>query len=960
MAARKYKADTIRFGFMDWFVGEESEDGEQRAFCPLCEDPEQSKTPSASFNAEEDQWNCLKGNHGGTISELIQDLKESKGFNIRSAQMVGRNKKKGQLSEATLPSAQQIDKWVANLLGNKVVLAKFMEKRGLSIETIEQFEIGWDGDRFTIPVYDEDGILKNVRRYKMGATSSHKMLNISGCGGARIYFPEVLQENDIIVLTEGELDCIVLNQAGIPAVTHTGGCGTFKTSWSSMFSGKEVYICYDNDSAGQANARNKVAKALSSHTSRIYNIQVPLIEPGSDVTDFLVVEGHSADEFRKIMRDAESLFVGAPTSNSQQDSPTHGEVVGLAQSVSQELQGRTIELVVSVTGKQSEPYTAPKTVTATCDISKGALCEMCPIAAHNGSAEVLIAAHDERIFGFIDTTSDRRKKLIKEICGARCSDRVEFDTQDLWYIEEILVQPSVDEASDGSDDGVQIRRPVFSVSTHNTRVNEKVKLVGRNVVDSRSGVLRFMSWINEPIGLDIDNFVLDDEMRSRLDIFRTDPGQPPLDRCLEISNNLATNVTHIYGRDILHVAYDLVWHSALSFNAGNVRVPKGWLEMLVAGDTRTGKSEVASKLQRHYGSGRMISCEGMSFAGVVGGVQQVDKKWHMTWGIVPMNDRRLVVLDEMSGLADKNIIDQMSSIRSSGIAQITKIVTEQTMARTRIIWITNPQDGSMIHDNQEVGMAAVRSVASNAEDQARFDFVMAVAKNEVPDKLINTMQTVGTHPKFSAMDCEALIKWVWSLDPDHIVITDTAMETAIDTAQDLGRRYVPDPPFIQAENIRFKILRIAVAIAARTFSEKDGMLVVTEDHVDDAVRFLDLIYASEAMGYQRKSRRMIHAAEIARSQRMNAISWLKQHEDTILAALRAVGGNTFRARDFVEFGGMPTEESHQSVKKMMGMKMAIRMSHGNMKMSSSLVEALRYIEDEDEFGPDGNPATANS
>jgi hypothetical protein len=37
-------------------------------------------------------------------------------------------------------------------------------------------------------------------------------------------------------------------------------------------------------------------------------------------------------------------------------------------------------------------------------------------------------------------------------------------------------------------------------------------------------------------------------------------------------------------------------------------------------------------------------------------------------------------------------------------------------------------------------------------------------------------------------------------------------------ANDLGSRYVEDPPLIQAANVREKVARLAVALAARLFS----------------------------------------------------------------------------------------------------------------------------------------------
>ena len=88
---RKYQADTVRAAFSEYAVGPES-DGEQRMFCPVCEDPTSSKSPSASMNADTGVWNCLKGSHGGSIWDLVQDLKRETGFDIRAKAMAGRHR----------------------------------------------------------------------------------------------------------------------------------------------------------------------------------------------------------------------------------------------------------------------------------------------------------------------------------------------------------------------------------------------------------------------------------------------------------------------------------------------------------------------------------------------------------------------------------------------------------------------------------------------------------------------------------------------------------------------------------------------------------------------------------------------------------------------------------------------------------------------------------------------------
>ncbi len=959
---KKYKPDTVRAAFKKWFVGEENPDGEQRAFCPVCENPATSSSPSAMFNPDEGIWNCLKNNHGGRIYTLVQDLKKDHGFDIRAESIKNRNndpafaaaREEGvqrrtaeRRGGVPLPTDEQIQKWTDRLISDARALGSFVSERGISQSTILHFRIGWDGSRYTIPVYDETGELVNVRRYKMNATAhSDKMLNIAGHGEARLFGLDTLldENNTEIVLCEGETDRILGWQEGLPTVTHTSGAGTFRATWGPLFSGKTVYVCFDNDDTGKKGAA-RAAAMLVPYADAVYTITIPIANKGADLTDYLHKEGHSASDFRLLMKEAEEEGSVSSTVSKSIPVAEDGLQVSLMESMSPIVQHDTMRLVVSVAGKQAEPFTAPKTIEVTCDMSKGTPCNTCPISFANGAANIELRPDDPNLARFVDIPETRRKTLLKEVTGARCTDRSEFDVVDSYHIEELLVQPSVD---DRRDDETQtpLKRAVFSIGTYRSGVNQKVLLVGRNVPDSKSGRLRFVSWKNERVDMDIDHFQLTPELRSRLRRFQPVESQRPLQKCFEIAEDLAKNVTHIYGRGLLHVAYDLVWHSVQTFSVFDFVVEKGWLEAGVFGDTRTGKSEIANRLIRHYRAGTLLSCEGMSFAGIVGGVQQIDGRWHLTWGAVPMNDRRLVVLDEMSGLAEKNVVEQMSSIRSSGIAQITKIQSEQTSARTRLIWISNPADGSDLAAHSDGGLWALRSVVPNNEDIARFDFVTAAAKGDVPDDIINSGFSESHSPAYSAEDCEALVKWAWSLSREQVHITDKAVTAAIAAARDIGGRYIQDPPLIQSENVRFKILRIAAAIAARVFSvDEDGGLVVRSGHVKDAVRFLDMTYGQESLGYQRKSRRSFASQALAEKQKAECKDFLREHDDVLLV-LRMVGGNVFKAGDFRSFANIDEDVAKNIQKKFLEWRMITIRTRGEMSMNPILLSVIRELEDE--------------
>jgi 5S rRNA maturation endonuclease (ribonuclease M5) len=924
-------------------------------FCPICEDPLTSSSPSASMNAETGVWNCLKNAHGGKIYALVQDLKNERGFDIRAESMKGRHsdpeysaavkERLGVGGKGTnpLPTQEKLDAWQAALMANKTKLKALMDQRGLERKTVMDFELGWDGERYTIPVRNADGELVNVRRYLMNAGSSNKMLNWIGHGEAQIYRADILQDSDEIVITEGEMDCILLNQLGIAAVSPTAGAGTFPTRWAKMFADKVVWVCYDADDAGRKGSA-KVEAMLANFAKAVYVIAIPESTKGADVTDYIHLEGHGLREFQELMTTAMDR-AGVPKIKTPVSQT--GKEVNLNDSMSQENQSEVLELTVSIAGKQQEPYTAPKRITVTCDQSKGAACNLCPIAAKNGQAEFEIREDDQDIFRFVDVPETRRKTLLKEVTGARCTDRAEFDVEENYHVEELLVMPSVDNRRD--DETQQpVRRTAFSIRSHSSTVNSKVRMVGKNVPDPKTGKLRFMSWVNESVEMDIDSFRLTDELRSELKIFQPEETQLPLDKMLEIAADMSENVTHIYGRDLLHVAYDLVWHSVIGFKIGDMTVQKGWLEMATVGDTRTGKSETAQRLQQHYKSGAFQSCEGMSFPGLVGGVQQIDGRWHMTWGVIPMNDRRLVVLDEASGLKEKDVIEQMSSIRSSGVAQITKIAAEETSARTRLIWLMNRADGAPIKSDRGVGMSAIKTVVPNGEDIARFDFVMATAKGDVDTKVINSSFAEQHDPAYSSRLSEALVKWVWSLSRNDVIISDRAAKEAVKQAMELGERYVSEPPLIQSENVRFKILRIACAIAARTFScNRNGKLIVNREHVIDAVRFIDMIYNEDSMGYAQLSRRSIEQSQKAEEKRQVLTEYLREHEDDVLLTLRMVGGNNFKTRDFEEFGGMDRTAAKTVVHSLLKMQVIKLKTRGDISMEPVLISVIRGLEEED-------------
>lgn len=312
-------------------------------------------------------------------------------------------------------------------------------------------------------------------------------------------------------------------------------------------------------------------------------------------------------------------------------------------------------------------------------------------------------------------------------------------------------------------------------------------------------------------------------------------------------------VTGIYQRHDLLLAIDLTFHSALKFNFLGRPVIKGWVEMLVLGDTRTGKTASVQGMMNHYQLGEMGTGESSSFAGLIGGLSQVNKRWNVQWGKIPLNDRRLFVIDEVSGL-EVDDIALMSGVRSTGVAELTKIQMERTRARTRLIWISNPRRANPL-SSYTYGVLAVKELIGRPEDISRFDIVITSASWDVESNIYNT-RPKNNKIKFDSSSCRNLILWIWSRTPEQIIIQKDTEIKILEYAEIQGKKYNSSIPVVEAAEQRIKLAKLSVAIAARFFSTDDGEnLIVKPIHADFAFEFLEYCYGKNSMRYDEWSKK---------------------------------------------------------------------------------------------------------
>lgn len=335
------------------------------------------------------------------------------------------------------------------------------------------------------------------------------------------------------------------------------------------------------------------------------------------------------------------------------------------------------------------------------------------------------------------------------------------------------------------------------------------------------------------------------------------------DKLNDIYTDLSTNVTCIYNRQNLHLAIDLVFHSPLSFYFGKRLIEKGYPEALIIGDTRCGKSETAKCLLRHYRLGARSSGENTSQAGLVGGLHQVRTGWRVSWGRIPLNDKRLLVIDEVSGILAEEIA-QMSDLRSSGRAEVTKIQTERTYARTRLVWLSNPRSADSVN-NFGSGTKIIENLIGKPEDIARFDFCIILEKDEITDDEVDERKQPDVPHRHTSQLCRDLVLWAWSRTPEQVRLDAATVDACHEYGKLMGKKYSSDCPLVHPMEQKLKLARLSVSLACRLFSTDDGeRVVVTPDHVKYIHDFLNTQYDQGHFGYDTFSQKR-HAETVIRS-----------------------------------------------------------------------------------------------
>jgi hypothetical protein len=742
-----------------------------------------------------------------------------------------------------------VEAYVAELQSSPKWLSAIQTDCGLSAAAIQNFHLGVETKtrRVTIPIPDQYGNWVNIRFYQLPRhrtkSTVAKLYSYRTEGGGShgkldlfswLNLPDYTTSEPLFIM-KAEKDTMLGWQLGLQTICATCGEGSWDDTWTELISDFDAIILFDNDKGGRAGAD----KLLQRLQGRIRSVKVGNIpKQHKDFADWIV----AIDELTPEQK-ADSLLPQAkpiPPPSDSTLSPTTIELHEVtAIGYRPDLLNRKIKTKAIVAAKADHSFSVPFKFE---------------IRSGNAPARIFVLPIGRELLRFIRCGDD----LIEDIvCQIVCLPRKTTEIKILEYETVIEVEVIPVAASDQSSVYV-MQRCFFFGRWIESNVPYMLEVIPTSEIRSQEtvGIITHA----EPIARTVDSYHFTTSDLDELRSFQPRRGESSFDRLASVARELSERHTKIFNRVDWHIAALLTWCSPIGWKfPGETDCQRGWINALALGDTETGKTQVAKILQRLFSCGHFISSENCTYVGLVGGaIKMGSGQLMLRWGRIPLCDKQLVILEELSGLSITDI-SNMSDLRSSGIARLDKGgLSSETHARTRFLAISNVRAIDKRLADYPSGVTAVQKLIGHGEDIARFDLIVTLTDKEVASEVINRPvdYSNSSADSINPQQWQNLIRFIWGLKPEQIDITTEAYLRCLELTQELGQIYHSSVPLFKDASGRYKLTRIAAAIACLQFHWNGVKITIEEEHIECAGKVLRMLYDKPSLGYLEYSERM--------------------------------------------------------------------------------------------------------
>lgn len=852
-----------------------------------------------------EEWFCHSCGKGGKELEFISEYYDVPKETAMYAFKVYQKKKL-----LPFPTQEMVDTFRANLKDRPREI-EVLRKFGITDKIIDEMELGYDDCRIIIPVRSRTNQIVNLRKYlpphrRIEGSNNAKCISVRGLGARRFYPYKAFYTEGPIYIVEGEKDCLVARSQGLNAVTSTGG-SSIPTDELALFNGRDVVLMLDTDSVGEKTTK-LYTQMLSPNVASIKIVKLP----AKDFTEYM--ESFSVEDLEEYTKEVSETHLEYELQEVQEMS--------LVKSEFSEYLGTWIRLNnMSVVGVEPKIYTVPKKLRAVCNDTKCS--RPCPLSVGMGAHYIDVTPRD--LLQFIDGNDTAQDTFARKHFGCKS---VAAEPVDFVNIQKVIFQESASFIDGLDESSFESRYGIYLYTDFRLLATLKYNFEACRVTDPKSQqnyyVIRKAESLNtsKPI-INEENFAHFREIANRCNTME--------DVLLEHYHEWLPALG-IEGRVDLFGAILLTYCSVteIPWQAGIV---KGWLDTMVIGDTRTGKSQMAQRFVKTLNKGGYINGENARRTGVIGSVQKFGDSWVITWGAIPMNDRGLLFIDEASGLEIDDIKD-LSSTRSSGAVTINKVVKGEARARTRLVWLSNPRSGKNLDEYYWKGYGAFQEFIPVAEDQARFDLVLTASREDVTQ-----LQGIDADHVPDVELWSDLFTGAWAITKDDIVMPRKFVERVRAISNELGEEY-GGGPLVVSVAIHEKLLRLSCAFAVLCGQLRNSKLYLDEKHLEYARDYLRTILDKPSFGYQAYVKEFQRARKKGKENTVYIRTLLVLHP-----ALKVLlSSSSFKGYQFQEILGIDRSESSKIMSDLITKGLLRPSSGANYVPDKMLIEIAKQME----------------
>jgi len=642
------------------------------------------------------------------------------------------------------------------------------------------------------------------------------------------------QLNRVTLICAGEKDMAVARSQGFNAITITGGESTLPLI-KNHFKDRKVAIVYDNDGTG-TQAANKLAKHLYQYTQDIKivtNFHEVCCQDKEDITDFFTKYQKTKQDLIKYI-DETPLFVP-----SEEDYNDNYPIMDLLTASNPKNINKIVRSNIQVVATSEASFAAPSGVLAKKYKISG---DKDTMPEGDFREWELTEQTCGDILHMVDNNfkEETVRKNIKHLLKIPHTERnVRVDV----LTKKTVFKNYITDMFETTDTSVTpMEYTAYSIG-QKLESGKKYLVTYKLVPHPYKGQQLTMIIINAVQANDsVSNFTITPETKKHLDVFRNLEGSVE-----ERINNLTERIKSFLGYDgnnTLIQSIDLPYHTVLQFNLGSFQHIRGYLDTLIIGESRVGKSSTADMLRKLYELGVFTSLSGNSATvpGLIGGSNKTSSGYQTRAGVIPQNHKGLIIFEEF-GKSNSNIVAELTDIRSSNEVRITRVSGTLTLpAMVRMITLSNVKavNGTIKPiASYPHGLAIILELVDTAEDIARYDLMVVL-----PDQGASQIDPFWEPLEpFDQEVYKTRIRWIWSRSPEQVLINKEVGLHIIEQANKLNETYSSHIKIFGTEAWK-KLARLSIAIAGYLVSTDDTYenIIVTKEHVDFAVKFFINIY----------------------------------------------------------------------------------------------------------------------